>query len=366
MAVKFTRNFCRDTISKIHGSVRRSARLYPRPLYKYELAKVDERPNLWDFVYSSFVTLYFLCLDSLQGSSVAKPLKRFATERERMRNLYKAFRVLPRASPTSSVVPSRTPIRVLYASHPKDFDILPHSLASVLKHSRNPIDEVVVITPEPEAAESALLNVSSGLNCRFIHEEEIVSKQARLMLKDTFGPRYGWALQQFLKVFGVLQNEDLPTLVVDSDTVLFRERTWVHETTQLLYFRGFNDSSYYEFLFEWNGFRADTSKSFVTHYQLFQPEVLQMALSYFFHTVDQDQIVQIVCQSATNLGSLSFCVEYEPYGQFIYRFMPQRYVIDKYSNVGLERSQVDFRQLLEQAWKFPYSSASFHHYLDGK
>jgi hypothetical protein len=356
----------RESISKVHGIARRSARLYPRPLYDYEFAKLDKRPNFWDLVFSSAVTLYFLFLDSATGSSTVNPFKRFAAERERMTNLYQAFRVAPRASPSSSELASGTPLRVLYAAHPKDFDVLPHSLASVARRTRNKIDEVVIITPDPDGAEQALENVARGLNCKFIHEDDLVSAGARSMLKRTFGPRYGWALQQFLKVFGVLQNDELPTLIVDSDTVFFRDRTWVDGTTQLLYFRGFNDSSYYDFLFEWNGFRADRSKSFVTHYQLMQPEVLRMALLYFFQTVSQDRIVQIVCQSADSLGSLSFCVEYEPYGQFIYRFMPERYALDKYSNIGLERSRADFGKMHEEAWIFPYSSASFHHYLDGK
>lgn len=354
----------RECISKVHRRVRRSARLYPRPLYDYEFAKLDERPNFWDLVFSSAVTLYFFCLDSFSGYSTMNPFKRFAAERERMANLYRAFRVAPKASPTSSELASRTPLRVLYAAHPKDFDILPHSVASVVSRTTNKIDEIVIITPDPGGAEQALEYVSDGLNCKFIHENDLISAQARSMLKRTFGVRYGWALQQFLKVFGVLQNEELPTLVVDADTVFFRETTWVDGPTQLLYFRGFNDPSYYDFLRQWNGFRADRSKSFVTHYQLMQPEVLQMALSYFFHTLGQDEIVQIVCQSAANLGSLSFCVEYEPYGQFIYRFMPGRFALDKYSNIGLKRSQV-VALMQKDVGAFPYSSASFHHYLDG-
>ena len=97
-----------------------------------------------------------------------------------------------------------------------------------------------------------------------------------------------------------------------------------------------------------------------------QPDVLRLALSYFFHTVSQDQIVRIVCQSAANVGSLSFCVEYEPYDQFTYRFMPERYAPDKYSDIGFERSRADFRKMHEETWISPYSSASFHHYLDGE
>lgn len=354
----------REIISKIHGRARRSARLYPRPLYDYEFAKLDERPNIWDLVFSAAVTLYFLSLDAVTGSSTVNPFKRFAAERERMTNLYRAFRVVPRAAPSSSELTPRTPLRVLYAAHPKDFDVLRHSLESVIRHTQNPITEIVIISPDLSGANEAVRDSGAQHALRFMHEDEMVSFEARARLVDAFGPRYGWALQQFLKLQGVMSDNDVATLVVDSDTLFFRDKTWIEKSTQLLYFRGFNNPMYFDFLLKWNGFRADRSKSFVTHYQVMQSDLLRQALDFFFGTQEVDEIIGIVCDSSEALGSTDFSLDYETYGQFVHRKHPDRYLVDKYSNIGLDRSALELASPRKTDEVFPYYSASFHHYLD--
>ncbi len=354
----------RRLVSTVHSNIRAAARLYPGPVYDNWFARVDERPTWWDFLFSSAVRLYFLYLAHIGRSGVENPAKTFAYEKRRMKNLYQAFRVTAREAPGALVDQQETPIRLLYVAHPKDFGVLPHSLESSRRHTQNPITEVVVVSPSPRGAERALRGSGGGVSLTFLDERDAVSDSARRMLRQTFGTRYGWALQQFLKIYGVLDRPDLSTLVVDSDTLFFRDKTWIDGSKQLLYFRGFNNPKYYEFLSAWNAFRADGAKSFVTHFQLMQPDVMALSLEYFFSTLDRDEIVAAVCESALRLHSTDFCVDYEPYGQFLSRFFPERFLFDKYSNIGLSRSALDFDSLAKHPGDFPFASANVHDYLD--
>lgn len=161
-----------------------------------------------------------------------------------------------------------------------------------------------------------------------------------------------------------MSDKDVATIVVDSDTLFSRDRTWIEKSTQLLYFRGFNNPTYVDFLVKWNGLRADRSKSFVTHNQVMQPDLLRQALDFFFGTQEVDEIVRTVCDSSDTLGSTYFSLDYETYGQFVHRKHPDRYLVDKYSSIGLERSSVELVSSRNTDEDFPYSSASFHHYLD--
>ncbi|MBU6147998.1 MAG: hypothetical protein KGP10_07495 [Actinomycetales bacterium] len=87
--------------------------------------------------------------------------------------------------------------------------------------------------------------------------------------------RRGWVRQQVLKIGAVaLAPDPTPTLVVDADTILLRPRTWLVGTRQLL-------SISHEFTCEYArhaervlGRRAEHPYSFVTHHQLWQPDLL--------------------------------------------------------------------------------------------
>ena len=138
-----------------------------------------------------------------------------------------------------------------------------------------------------------------------------------------------------------MSDNDVATTGVDSDTLFFRDRTWIEKSTQLLYFRGFNNATYFDFLLKWNGFRADRSKSFGTRYQVMQPDLLRKALGFYFGTQEVDEIVRIGRDSSDTLESTDFSLDYETYGQFFQRKHPDRYLVDKYLNIGLERSSVE-------------------------
>ena len=68
-------------------------------------------------------------------------------------------------------------------------------------------------------------------------------------LKLRFQSRYGWTLQQFLKISFVLESSLDAILIVDADTVLLEERSWISDSgRQILTPSDEFNISYYDFL----------------------------------------------------------------------------------------------------------------------
>ena len=326
-------------------------------------ARLDKSPHIREYIFlRTLIRLKttFGFGKSKKTNTLSKPV---SPGELRLHRRYLAFSVPPLGEPEEKQ--SLPAIRLVWVAHPKDFPVLTHSLESALHHTRNPVTNITVVSPEPAQARETLNPIiPAGIVVDFRHDNDYVPQEIRSRLNQALPSHGSWATQQLIKVFASLEYSSQATLVIDADTILLKDKTWLYsDGSQLLYFRGFYNERYANFLRHWGFDDIDILRSFVTHHMLFQPGILQEVTTSVFGSLELERIVDIVTSSTKALGYPEFCLEYEPYGQFMSGRHRDRVKLDKYSNLGLPRP-VDEHELdktikrLRQQGLF--NSVSFH------
>lgn len=326
-------------------------------------ARIDKSPHILEFIFLRLlIRLKTWLVSAIWKASDFSPTSDSPGE-IRLRRRYLAFSVTPISEPENKQ--NLPAIRLLWVAHPKDFPVLTHSVQNALRHSRNPVTSITVVTPEPAIARATLDRIiPENTQSNFRHDEDFLPPEIRSRLDEALPSHSSWAAQQLIKVFATLEVPTHPTLVIDADTVLLRDKTWVYgDGSQLLYFRSFYNERYADFLRLWGFETIDTLKSFVTHHMLFQPEILREVTASIFGTLELGQTVDTIITSVKALGYPEFCVEYEPYGQFIAGRQDRSVRFDKYSNIGLPRppSELELHSAIERMQRADrFNSVSFH------
>ena len=326
-------------------------------------SRLDKSPAQWEFALINGLIRLKHALKKQRKGDQHQVYKNSASAR-RLHQRFAAFSVPPRDPEkiTDSELPA---IRLLWVSHPKDFDVLPLSVLGALRHVKNPIAAIDVVSPSPQEAEKALAEqIPATMSVSYVHDSDVVSEDLREELTKELSSHGSWATQQLIKVLMALRHSPQPTLVIDSDTVLLRDKVWLDsDGRQLLYFRGYTNPRYQHYLRSWGMSDTDDVRSFVTHHMLFQPEILRTAMVETFASTEAPALVEAIISSAQQLGFPEFSLDYELYGNVLWSQRPRNYFLDKYSNIGLARPR-DFASLeavldkLRQQGR--YNSASFH------
>jgi len=325
--------------------------------------RLDKSPAQWEFALLNGLLRLKHAMEQQRKGDLHQDYEESASAR-RLHQRFAAFSVSPRdpGTTTDNELPA---IRLLWVSHPKDFDVLPHSVLGALRHVKNPVEAIDVVSPSPQEAEAALANsVPATTPVSFVHDSDLVSEDLREELTRDLSTHGPWATQQLIKVLMALRHSPQPTLVIDSDTVLLRDKVWLDSNgQQLLYFRGYTNPRYQHYMRSWGMSDIDDVRSFVTHHMLFQPEILETALLETFGSTQARTLVEAIISSARQLGFPEFSLDYELYGNVLWSQRPQNYFLDKYSNIGLARPR-DFASLEGVLAKLRrqgrYNSASFH------
>lgn len=282
----------------------------------------------------------------------------------RLEQRFTSFSVPPSQAwvESGSELPS---IRLLFVSHQKDFDVLPYSVFGAYRHVKNPITTVDIVSPSPSGVESVLENRLPGnLKVSYWHDGDVLPDKLRRVLKRELPTHGSWAAQQLIKVLMAIQNSQQPTLVIDSDTVLLRDKVWLRpDQKQLLYSRAFLNTRYQQFLEAWGLREPDYLRSFVTHHMLYQPAILNNAISHIFGSSKAEILVNKIITSAQELGFPEFSLDYELYGNVLWSKHKHSYYLDKFSNLGLARPKDDLtlKAILSKLRRQKrYNSVSFH------
>jgi len=270
-------------------------------------------------------------------------------------------RVLDGAQPTDPLSSNKnTPsIEVVIVAAEKDFECLPLCVNAAQQNVKNPIDQVRLVVPSSAAAEAKKLSLDAK-----VVEEEALLPEKLMKAVDEHHPagRRGWVLQQVLGLWACLQSPYKGALLLDADTVLTRSRHFLSwNGCQLL-----SLSHEYEATYEkhaegrWGARQRHHGLSYVTHHQLFQPELLREMFP------DADSLEMWIRSASRNTPSpLS---EYHSYGRWLMDNYPERVRLGRWRNKALHRSQVMLKdptsELAQLSGRFPHSlSVSLHTYL---
>jgi hypothetical protein len=257
-------------------------------------------------------------------------------------------------------------IELLFVVAGTDMKILPYSVSCAEKALSNFIQpiRISVIVPNLEV-DSCRAMFQESKNLEIINEDDLLSEDSRSALKKRFGERYGWVLQQLLKIQFVLGARSDGVLIVDADTLLLRQRPWLDtDSVQILTPSDEFNESYYDYLFHFDVCSRNPRYTFVSHHMLLQPKYLKEMIS-FTKWNDVDGIIKsLVSYPFKNMES-PFSIDYEAYAQYLSNRHPSAVKLTKWANLAVPRSSNLENQIpgLLEKYDGVYSSISLHAYL---
>jgi hypothetical protein len=247
----------------------------------------------------------------------------------------------------------------------KDFDLLGLSIpCGINALGGNYGGEIQIVVPENKVQLCQEKVADLGYNeLVVISENSLLGETHRNLLRNKFGSRYGWALQQFLKVAQVLQSNLDATLVLDADTILVHERRWFDDRNRQILFPSWEFNEPYYKLLSGLGIGTENPEfTFVTHHMLMQKQLMLEAIT-MLKVRNVSGLVELVSQRASNEHS-SFCIEYELYGQYLFNFRPEIFFLEKWSNKSVLRQELNQLSPGEIRVRYrDFASISAHDYL---
>lgn len=251
-------------------------------------------------------------------------------------------------------------IELVIPCHPKDFRLLSAAIEMAQMFSKNPITSVTLITP----AKFANQLQSQLANVKVLTDEAVLGSDFIDELR-TYLPseRYGWSIQQILKVKFSYTSNYPGVLIIDSDTLLCSPVTWLTKSgiQRLSFSNEFHAPYAINTEKNWGLAGRSTGMSFVTHFQLFQPEILKSMFPNF-------EIDLINWMSVTNWNEASAFSEYHSYGTWLLNNAPERVKLASWGNRVNFKNPNDIPKVISAIRDSELSkkagSVSFHSYLN--
>ncbi len=260
------------------------------------------------------------------------------------------------------------PIDVAIPFVEKDVAVLPWVVASAIQKVRNPIRFIHLITPADHTRKQPLMKDDTSLaivenilkttkKARLLFDHKLVGEILESELSANLPG--GWVTQQLVKFSVLMQPDAIPTLILDSDTVLLHEKTWLAgDDRQLLQVAHEFDTRYREYIRVFFSLKKRLPLSFVTHHQLMHPLIVNKMFPSGPKSLKDWWLKSQAFPEA-------FLSEFEAYGSFIYEMHRERVNLGGWSNL-LSPSFARFSKELEASEKAPeklipdYCSVSFH------
>ncbi len=266
----------------------------------------------------------------------------------------------------NSKTDNKVSLELLFVSTQKDFLILPHSVKYALRNCGNYSKlHATIIVPDSDL--SAANQIFGGdASIHVIAETEVLGDKIIESIKPKFGWRAGWVIQQLLKFEYSSTAATDGVLIIDSDTLLIQPRTWLtSDGKQVLTPTWERNVSYYKFLHELGVCSENVDFSFVPHHMLIQPRYLREAREKFSVLELQSMVSAILNFSGGDEVS-PFCIDFEFYAQYMFKYHPNLIRLEKWSNVGVKRLDMQIDQQLNEVVNNAekrFASISFHSYL---
>ena len=261
-------------------------------------------------------------------------------------------------------------LEILFVSTQKDFQLLPLAIEFALNATSNfSVLSITVITPDKYVSE--VKNLVRDCEVTVEGESLYFYEDTLRKLRNTFAGRFGWVLQQLLKLQFVLSSKASGVLIIDSDTILLEKRKWLgNDGSQLLTPTWEYHKPYYEFLDSIGICEINPEYTFVSHHMLMQPKIVNELFEYVGWK-DIADLIEFISSMSIGDEQSPFSLDYELYAQYLYKNYPGNVVLGKWSNKAVARdSGTDdinleiSKESLKNSNRF--ASLSFHSYLKAK
>jgi hypothetical protein len=263
-----------------------------------------------------------------------------------------------------------SPIELLVVCGPKDISILPFCIGSVLHFSINPISKIIVVVraQDVELVEKQIkaINTLGKKKISIISEEDFIPFNLRSKLREKFEKRYGWILQQIIKVKYASESQSMAVLVIDADTVLLQPLKGIDtKGNQHFSYSPEMHNSYLEFLKNIKVPVKQPHFSTVTHHMIIQPAIMRELLVEI-GTEDLNRLAEKILAFTSDTDESPVSIDYEMYGQFFRSRYSEKIDYRMFSNLSVRRSPEVFQEveeILKGKVTSSFRSFSFHGYL---
>ena len=257
-------------------------------------------------------------------------------------------------------------IEIFIPSARKDLILIRQVIEKAIENSANPVRQVSICVPESdiEYFKEAIIHLK-GVTIRILAEESMLSIKIIERIRAEFGSRSGWVIAEFLKIEYSTRSQFAGVLVIDSDTIILRNRVWLStDLKQSLFPVQEYHGEYFELLLGLGLPKSPWKFSFMSHYMLFQPKIYRDMYAQIAQMNPEELLWGILSKRREDSKS-PFCVCYEAYALHLSSKFPELVQIEKWSNVGFKREtfSLDFKANLEYLARRKLDSVSLHAYL---
>ncbi len=256
-------------------------------------------------------------------------------------------------------------IDLIWVAEKKDFKTLTLSIRSAIRHTLNPVNSIKVIVPETQITECRehINKQDYKFEVKIISESEIIPSILIDKIKSKFPEKFGWILQQFLKLESVQKSKSAGVLIIDADTILLEDRLWLdQDLNQILMTAPWQHQPYFSFLRKLGLFTGKSRYSFVTHHILMQPQVVQEAILYLGFK-NMRRFIEFLLEELNDSNITGFSIDYEFYGNHFYAKFPDKTRLVKFCNLSkkADLNLLSLEKLIEQLEDAgEYRSISLH------
>lgn len=253
---------------------------------------------------------------------------------------------------------SNAPIDVYMPTIEKDCMMLPFSIRGIRENVQHPITNIYIVAPK---SAKNVQRIAKQEKCVFIDEAEVLPfSKDKINYVHNGENRGGWIYKMLLNLNSGKVCTEKHILIVDSDTVFIRPQIFLFNDKPL-----FNlGDSYHEPYFEANirifGLRHRLSRSFITHYMLFDSTVLDKLQSAIEEASGKTWYDGIIDGIDTSVQS-GFA-DYEIYGDFYREALKLPCILNCWSNISMGISRLDKLPSMIEAARPHYASVSLHNY----
>jgi len=322
--------------------------------------------------------LGFKCLFFLGPIGVLINLSRFSFKTSKSMSPYPlVFRKLIDAStPIDPLggISSIPEIEMCIPCTEKDLALLRTVIHAAVTNSKNRINLIRIVVPALQVGifQKYLGDDFNHLNLIIVSEADLLGDLIPLCASIAPASRRGWLIQQVVKFMCVLTSAEDGVLILDSDTVITQQRTWLgSDQAQILMISEEFHAPYQHHFIKFQASlkpeelpQGNPRVSFVTHHQLMQPAFLREMFGgdYMWRFGLETWI------KAVNFAGDSPACEYHCYGSFMVTNNANRLHFARWGNIAVPRSDVRVSyqnlDLVKLRTEFPDSlSISMHSYL---
>jgi hypothetical protein len=255
-------------------------------------------------------------------------------------------------------------IELVITATEKDFSKLEKSLRFAIQNSINKIKIINIVVPASDffICEKLITNMDLRSKYKLINEENLFNQSTRNLISKNCLSRYGWVIQQLIKIKLAYESNFRGVLIIDSDTMLLGKNIWLDANgVQNLIVANSKHQPYINYLKKLGVVERTPKFSFVTHHMLMQPEIIKSFFSRNGYINVEDFIIKVFERKEfKSIEELS--LDYELYGQYIFFQYKERYILNRFCNLSLISSIENIKSLDSNAYRQSkeYNSISFH------